>query len=101
MFGVVYQKHPVYGRVCEDLVGENHLRYFGKLPEQLFPCISALLVSDDNYFHTLQASMNKSYRKMKRREDYSKWINRDRKSTRLNSSHVAISYAVFCLKKKN
>src|SRR5439155_11187069 len=25
---------------------------------------------------------------------------RDRKSTRLNSSHVAISYAVFCLKKE-
>ena len=25
----------------------------------------------------------------------------DRKSTRLNSSHVVISYAVFCLKKKN
>src|SRR5207253_10351886 len=30
-----------------------------------------------------------------REEDWS-----DRKSTRLNSSHVAISYAVFCLKKK-
>src|SRR5690625_6662556 len=27
-------------------------------------------------------------------------IHLDRKSTRLNSSHVAISYAVFCLKKK-
>src|SRR5439155_8759587 len=27
-------------------------------------------------------------------------LRRDRKSTRLNSSHVAISYAVFCLKKK-
>src|SRR5436309_5708494 len=27
------------------------------------------------------------------------WV--DRKSTRLNSSHVKISYAVFCLKKKN
>src|SRR5690242_21369983 len=26
---------------------------------------------------------------------------RDRKSTRLNSSHMSISYAVFCLKKKN
>src|SRR5438876_2502273 len=26
--------------------------------------------------------------------------NRDRKSTRLNSSHPSISYAVFCLKKK-
>src|SRR5690625_6452292 len=28
------------------------------------------------------------------------WLVPDRKSTRLNSSHVAISYAVFCLKKK-
>src|SRR2546430_2861644 len=28
-------------------------------------------------------------------------IPRDRKSTRLNSSHSQISYAVFCLKKKN
>src|SRR5437773_11072667 len=27
-------------------------------------------------------------------------IRRDRKSTRLNSSHITISYAVFCLKKK-
>src|SRR5690606_39299335 len=27
-------------------------------------------------------------------------VGRDRKSTRLNSSHVKISYAVFCLKKK-
>src|SRR5690606_42153215 len=29
------------------------------------------------------------------------FLNKDRKSTRLNSSHVKISYAVFCLKKKN
>src|SRR5437773_7106233 len=28
------------------------------------------------------------------------WTRRDRKSTRLNSSHITISYAVFCLKKK-
>src|SRR5690625_5388393 len=37
--------------------------------------------------------------------DYSRYrrfisFKSDRKSTRLNSSHVAISYAVFCLKKK-
>src|SRR5690625_6385654 len=31
---------------------------------------------------------------------YADALDRDRKSTRLNSSHVAISYAVFCLKKK-
>src|SRR5688500_20250273 len=28
-------------------------------------------------------------------------LGQDRKSTRLNSSHLVISYAVFCLKKKN
>src|SRR5690349_23431425 len=32
--------------------------------------------------------------------DGARSIRRDRKSTRLNSSHVEISYAVFCLKKK-
>src|SRR5690625_7061965 len=31
---------------------------------------------------------------------YFEYARTDRKSTRLNSSHVAISYAVFCLKKK-
>src|SRR5690625_6920490 len=41
--------------------------------------------------------------KGKRREKilpFTEPVRRDRKSTRLNSSHVAISYAVFCLKKK-
>src|SRR5439155_22733433 len=32
--------------------------------------------------------------------DVDEWEDGNRKSTRLNSSHVAISYAVFCLKKK-
>src|SRR5215813_14877179 len=35
-----------------------------------------------------------------RREEPRTACRRDRKSTRLNSSHVRISYAVFCLKKK-
>src|SRR5262245_187978 len=35
-----------------------------------------------------------------RRERAREWIAKDRKSTRLNSSHLGISYAVFCLKKK-
>src|SRR5207249_11263312 len=34
------------------------------------------------------------------RYDASALVEGDRKSTRLNSSHVSISYAVFCLKKK-
>src|SRR5699024_12565539 len=32
-------------------------------------------------------------------QDWSEESGQDRKSTRLNSSHVSISYAVFCLKK--
>src|SRR5690554_7141599 len=40
----------------------------------------------------------KIYRKASQR-DIDVWTE-DRKSTRLNSSHVRISYAVFCLKKK-
>src|SRR5438045_8398626 len=34
------------------------------------------------------------------RRDRARRVGRDRKSTRLNSSHLGISYAVFCLKKK-
>src|SRR5688572_31051792 len=34
------------------------------------------------------------------RDGTAEWSRRDRKSTRLNSSHSQISYAVFCLKKK-
>src|SRR3712207_8379481 len=33
-------------------------------------------------------------------EDHARVLDPDRKSTRLNSSHANISYAVFCLKKK-
>src|SRR5690625_5505766 len=40
------------------------------------------------------------FKKHKPRGKY-RYPKEDRKSTRLNSSHVAISYAVFCLKKKN
>src|SRR5688500_19969474 len=34
------------------------------------------------------------------RQELAQILNIDRKSTRLNSSHLVISYAVFCLKKK-
>src|SRR2546430_9311924 len=34
-------------------------------------------------------------------EQIETWLQADRKSTRLNSSHSQISYAVFCLKKKH
>src|SRR5256884_4682457 len=45
------------------------------------------------------AELNKERNLRRAREADSRW--RDRKSTRLNSSHGYISYGVFCLKKKN
>src|SRR5690625_6394672 len=52
---------------------------------------------------SLRASCAKMYatEMLGRVADRGVQIHGDRKSTRLNSSHVAISYAVFCLKKKN
>src|SRR5438034_8036803 len=40
-------------------------------------------------------------RKARRQAEEKRKLAGDRKSTRLNSSHTVISYAVFCLKKKN
>src|SRR2546427_9003110 len=47
------------------------------------------------YLHVRNMSMRRS-----RHDDRGPGAHRDRKSTRLNSSHSQISYAVFCLKKK-
>src|SRR5215813_7498340 len=48
---------------------------------------------------TLQVARSKGKRLTTAAGEYDR-VRRDRKSTRLNSSHVRISYAVFCLKKK-
>src|SRR5437660_5136093 len=46
------------------------------------------------------AAGGRGLRPLHRQDDVRDDRRQDRKSTRLNSSHVAISYAVFCLKKK-
>src|SRR5437899_10255258 len=57
--------------------------------------IAVLVAKDflkrDDFFRGLQG----------RNEEGNDGETQDRKSTRLNSSHLGISYAVFCLKKKN
>src|SRR5690625_5429379 len=51
--------------------------------------------------HTIESSPRTLLEKMSLRGgEKLLFFDQDRKSTRLNSSHVAISYAVFCLKKK-
>src|SRR5690554_7577674 len=53
-------------------------------------------VREKSLDHGIPPSMSISHR-----FEYPRVTIIDRKSTRLNSSHVRISYAVFCLKKKN
>src|SRR5258705_6444969 len=55
----------------------------------------------DEPFGALDAKVRKELRRWLRRlHDELHVTSIDRKSTRLNSSHLGISYAVFCLKKK-
>src|SRR3712207_8377257 len=49
----------------------------------------------------LQAALAKAEADAAAARDAASASSQDRKSTRLNSSHANISYAVFCLKKKN
>src|SRR3712207_6868735 len=63
------------------------------LPSQRPACSASLPVAEAQVAATRPTTATRSTRKI--------WATPDRKSTRLNSSHANISYAVFCLKKKN
>src|SRR2546430_10094624 len=64
-----------YNAVCADF-----------FPNNMWP-------TSDEYKQVLEKWLNSNYRNYLKEQG-------DRKSTRLNSSHSQISYAVFCLKKK-
>src|SRR5437667_11083376 len=51
-------------------------------------------------FRSQSSSRDRRLSRAHRRPDHGCRFQADRKSTRLNSSHITISYAVFCLKKK-
>src|SRR5690625_5580661 len=84
------------GRHVADLIRFNAER--GKIPYEQPEDIEDAVRKRINYMragtsHVFQRTINNNKQVIELR-------GRDRKSTRLNSSHVAISYAVFCLKKK-
>src|SRR5699024_11620676 len=56
---------------------------------------------DHGELHKLADSLHQNEFPFEPVEDWRSIMREDRKSTRLNSSHVSISYAVVCLKKKN
>src|SRR3712207_7095232 len=59
--------------------------------------------SDNNRYYTIDDGFSVSQRLTVRSGNVAlvERVYQDRKSTRLNSSHANISYAVFCLKQKN
>src|SRR5699024_11359200 len=67
----------VLARLVEPTSKRDSLRVLGELGVEA--------VHRNTFFNALKRAQDRDYR--------------DRKSTRLNSSHVSISYAVFCLKK--
>src|SRR5690625_5438214 len=100
--------------VASDRTTGSKAYKFTDIPEELLgsewirtPVESRSATNDDvvSYYLSSDADVYVAYDARIRSEP--EWLtenyeetDEDRKSTRLNSSHVAISYAVFCLKKK-
>src|SRR5690625_6716652 len=91
------QTIALHTRIAEGREAD-YVREHRQIPDDLDPALRRAGVRSwriwrdgRDLFHLLEVE---DYRAMRRQ-----LAEEDRKSTRLNSSHVAISYAVFCLKK--
>src|SRR5699024_11448961 len=81
----------------------GHHRYVRSFPTRRSSDLH-LLFDEKAVFTELNRKINTTFEikviPIEMDKQYTKDMLEDRKSTRLNSSHVSISYAVFCLKKK-
>src|SRR5437762_4919157 len=89
--------------VAKGILGSEFRDYVGS-----FPLINTSIeIGVGTKFHSMeiavhfieQYALQNNFALFKHKSE--KFADGDRKSTRLNSSHRCISYAVFCLKKKN
>src|SRR2546427_683412 len=92
----------IYGGVG---LGKTHLLHaVGHQSVRLFPGMAVVYISSERFtnelINAIRYDRTAEFRARGRTIDLL-LIDEDRKSTRLNSSHSQISYAVFCLKKKN
>src|SRR3989475_2157962 len=80
------------------------LHAVGHQSVRLFPGMAVVYISSERFtnelINAIRYDRTAEFRARYRTIDLL-LIDEDRKSTRLNSSHSQISYAVFCLKKKN
>src|SRR5690625_1491926 len=84
--------------VVDGADGDHHLTAFCDIVRTKFLIAGGLSTHDGCGWEHAQRFVHGCIRK---RHAFEIFGLGDRKSTRLNSSHVANSYAVFCLKKKN
>src|SRR5947199_4273999 len=83
--------------VPQVLPKREYASSFSSDPE--FDLLLACCACDENVERVQNALWGElEWERLARQQQIKLWI--DRKSTRLNSSHLGISYAVFCLKKK-
>src|SRR5690625_5749201 len=85
----MYKPHSFPTRRSSDL-GAGLITNIGHGFQRYLISIGKIYIKIPEIFNAAFVFIRKAYHQVKA----------DRKSTRLNSSHVAISYAVFCLKKK-
>src|SRR5690554_8120783 len=86
----------------EDFINENNLLAISDVDTRALTqhilsngAMNGVITTEVDNLEGLKVTLSK----MASADDVEK-VSKDRKSTRLNSSHVRISYAVFCLKKK-
>src|SRR5690606_18264561 len=96
-----FSVHPerIVGCVLPDLLknaDKSYVFHPQRFEEQLFAHPLSRELSEGWYRHV---EVDKAFHSSEMFLEHCHLL-RDRKSTRLNSSHVKISYAVFCLKKK-
>src|SRR5690625_1493003 len=88
---------------CRIMIGEcTNLVPFKVVCQEALPIHSLSIQSGFLSLNitTIQKQLEQEHRALDMKFKFITELKADRKSTRLNSSHVAISYAVFCLKKK-
>src|SRR2546427_3795936 len=81
-----------------DTVCHEHLEYYALAQVEWMSDRVGLRIVDVEFNETNGGSFSVAAAKIS--SSYAEFPGLDRKSTRLNSSHSQISYAVFCLKKK-
>src|SRR5690554_7644358 len=97
---------PLFARIVDDLATHGWSQQAIFIPTDLTTQLAAECQNRAQQGQLEPAAVGRGTSKTvhdKIRGDHIQWLDagQDRKSTRLNSSHVRISYAVFCLKKKN